>query len=81
VEWRDVDAVVAGRRFRVVAFEDLKAGDQPAFLTQYHELIELEVDGELRPRWAYADFPLERRTTADECLHAGLAHVDRLGER
>lgn len=79
MEWRDVDAVVGDRRFRVIAWEDLKAANGPAFVTHYHELIELEIDGEPRRRWAEADFPVERHDTPEACIHAGLTHVDELG--
>ena len=77
VEWRDVDAVVGDQRFRVIVYEDLLATDEPRFVTHYHRLIELEVDGVPRGRWSDAvDLPVERRDSVDECMHAGLAHVN-----
>jgi hypothetical protein len=77
VEWRDVDAVVGGQRFRVIVYEDLLATDQPRFVTHYHRLIELEVDGVPRGRWSDGvDLPVERRDSVDECMHAGLSHVN-----
>jgi hypothetical protein len=80
VEWRDVHAVVGSRRFRVIAYEDLRASQQPRFVTHYHELIELEVDEEPRPRWADTDLPVERRDSAEDCIRAGLAHLNALGQ-
>lgn len=73
---RDVEAHLGPRRFRVAIYEGLK-DPQPTYSTNYEQRIEVGVAGRWLPLWVTADLPWEVRDSVDECLRAGLAHVDR----
>jgi hypothetical protein len=71
-----VEAGVGTRHFRVTIYERLTENG-PRFSTNYEEKIQVEIDHEWRQLWVKADLPWETSDSAEECLRAALAQVDK----
>jgi hypothetical protein len=76
VGFRGVEARVGDRRFRLTIYEALHDAGSPRFSANYEEEVQIELNGEWRPILVKANLPWEAADTVEECVRAGLRHID-----